>query len=371
MQRPKGKLLALLAVFMALAMVTSTMAGLSGLSSDRTADVRVVSDYDAYLQMTPMDPGIEIDEETGEVSIVETEYEPIAYYDELGHLALRLDRVNSNSTSWFDTLFRLQNTQDEALCVWINDDLAENDFPGRVDWYADAHRDLPVDSEDDCVWLEEGESVIVGAKVTSHGIDGGTPGLPETGTQLLDLIKVEAESFKDADYTPGFQAVFAQNVLAFDQGTQKDGTPVVNKGDGVNRSDASNALFGPDGDFVSLGFGGELTVDFGGPIYNVVGDDGTVIEITFDRALYGDEQIEVYGTTGGGAQILLGTVTNKDDPFNLGGSTDDATKGTFRLPAHVNKLVSITLIDVSDPNQSEFPNNADAFDVDSIEAYDP
>jgi hypothetical protein len=365
MQKPKGKLLALLAVVMALAMVTSTMAGLSGLSSHRTADVRVVSDYDAFLQMTPADPGIVINESTGEVEIAPMENEPLAYYDELGHLALRLDRVNSNSTSWFDTLFVLQNTQDEPLCVWISDDLEVNDYPERVMWYQDAHRDLSIEGEDDCVFLEEGESVTVGAKITSHDLDGGTPGLPETGTQLLEMIKVEAESFKDADYTPGFTNVFATEVLEFNQGTEKDGSPVA-----ASRSDPNESLGAPDNDFVSLGFGGNLTVGFGGPIFNTVGSDGTVVEITFDRALYGDEMVEVYGITGGGNEVFLGTITNKDDPFNLGGSTDDATVGTFSIPPHVNKLVAIKVQDVSNPANFG-DNDADAFDVDSIEAYDP
>jgi hypothetical protein len=394
MKLPRGKLLVLVAAFMAIAMVTSTMAGLSGIMSHRTADVRVVSDYDAYLQMVPLDPGVEMNEETGEVQVVETEYDPIAYYDDLGHLALALDRVNSNSTSWFDRLFLIQNTQDEALCVWINDDIVENEQytigDGKfgheaVHWYANENRPIPtlgidgqrIDSEENCIFLAEGESVVVGVLIDSYTdhIDGGTPGLPETGTQLLQQIHVEAESFKHAD-NPSLsdvtvKNVFASEVLAFDQGDEKDGSPVSNKGDGVNRSDPTNALGAPDGEFVSLGFGGELTVGFGGPVYNTVGDDGMIVEITFGRLLYGDEAVEVYAVTETGDEVYLGTVTNKDDPFQVGGSTDDETKSVFQLPPHLQKFVGVKLVDVSDPTLSEFPSDADAFDVDSIRAVDP
>jgi hypothetical protein len=399
--KPKGKLLSLLAVALALALVTSTMAGLSGIESHRTADVRVVSDYDAFLQMVPMDPGDEeIDGETDPRELYDGN--ELAYYDDLGHLALRLDRVNSNSTSWFDTLFRIQNTQDEPLAVWINDGIEENEQNKyligdgvygheRVRWYADGFRDAFIDSEEDSIVLEEGESIVVGAVVNSKEptpLDGGVPGQPETGTELMQQIHVEGENFKlvtlegediqDPSSVTMAVEMYANSVVDYDPGTQADGSPIQNKGDEstwsytndpFDRDDPTNALGAPDGEFTSLGFGGSLTLAFPTPVYNVKGDDGTVIEITGDRMQYGDEFAKVYAVTGGGNEVLLQEISNKDDPFNIGGSTDIETRSLFKMPPHLSKVVALKIVDDSDP--SDFGDNADAFDVESVRAYDP
>lgn len=146
----------------------------------------------------------------------------------------------------------------------------------------------------------------------------------------------------------------AQSVVSYTPGSAKAGTVVV------ERSDPTNALGTAQNNdtvnFVSLGFGGELILDFGQAVFNEEGDDLRVFETT-----YGDstrswtvypEQAIVYGSQDGQNWITLGTA-RKDGGFDLG-----------PLPW----IQYVRLVDISDPDS--FPGGAttDAFDVDAVEA---
>ena len=77
------------------------------------------------------------------------------------------------------------------------------------------------------------------------------------------------------------EVCFASTVISFDQGLRSNGNEVP-----LDRSDANAALGEPDmsnapGGFVSLGIGGQLTLQFSGAIYDTPEDDFMVYETSF------------------------------------------------------------------------------------------
>lgn len=141
---------------------------------------------------------------------------------------------------------------------------------------------------------------------------------------------------------------YADSVESYTPGTQKNGDPIV-----AGRDDPSAALGAPDGNFVSLGYGGELVLEFDTPV-------GGTLEVTVYEITTGDyplEEADVYVSTDGNSWDFLGTADNLDE-----GDTSSTT--LFELLDTCVKYVK--LVDVTD---SELHNaTSDGFDVEAVRA---
>lgn len=154
---------------------------------------------------------------------------------------------------------------------------------------------------------------------------------------------------------PACYVTGAQSVQRFSQGRQKSNEAVL-----LRRSDPSLALGLPQGDdtlnFVSLGFGGSLTLRFANPLVN----DGTSkADIRVWETSFGDTQREwrrepeaarVEVSLDGLQWIEVGRTSEKDQAYDL------------VLP----RAQFVRLTDITDPQQ--FAATADGFDLDAIEA---
>ena len=146
---------------------------------------------------------------------------------------------------------------------------------------------------------------------------------------------------------------WADEVMSFVQAKRKNGTPVV-----PERSDPAQALgpaqYNDTINFVSLGFGGQLTLGFDNFALNGPGDDIEIVETSFGNPSDEDypEKAKVYASQDGSSWVYLGIAT-LDETMDLG-----------ILPW----AKFIKLVDVSPIDSSKFPGDADGFDVDGIKA---
>jgi hypothetical protein len=118
--------------------------------------------------------------------------------------------------------------------------------------------------------------------------------------------------------------IYADNVESFTQGMCDANSTVgpLNANDcAVSRSDPTAALGAEDGDFVSLGFFGEIILSFAG---NTVfpGGGTTVYEVTTNRRNDHDEALDVFSSLGG-VETFIGTI------FNNVASSSLLVAGTF------------------------------------------
>ena len=139
---------------------------------------------------------------------------------------------------------------------------------------------------------------------------------------------------------------WADTVINYTPGLQKDGNPVVQNDptQALGIAEATDA----DGTYVSLGFGGEITLGFENPICNGAGDDLQLIEVT--REPFPDELVDVY-VSDGGPFVLIASAVNKD--------------ATVPLPAGTTFVNAVRLVDVTDPNAHT--GAANAYDVDGVQ----
>ena len=155
-----------------------------------------------------------------------------------------------------------------------------------------------------------------------------------------------------------FNTSQAVAVVSFNQGTRKNGRPVV-----WWRSVPEKALGQPLENFyfnfVSLGFEGEIVLELDENMYDLDGNDFRVFESTFGPfnipCHFYPESAEVYASADGGDFALLGTTC-------LDGSFDLAT-GDLKFAKY------IKIVDTSDP--LDFSGNADGYDVDGIWPINP
>lgn len=102
----------------------------------------------------------------------------------------------------------------------------------------------------------------------------------------------------------------ADTVVSGAQGLRKDGSAVL-----PARSDSSSALGVPEdaaateGDFFSLGFGGNLVLGFTNPIYNGAGNDLYVTETTYGNPPGYPESAMVEVSADGTTWVSAGTLT--------------------------------------------------------------
>jgi len=118
--------------------------------------------------------------------------------------------------------------------------------------------------------------------------------------------------------TPGAAGCYATSVVSFNQLKRNDGSFVP-----VAQSDPSRALGVPQNDesqnFVSLGFGGSITLSFDGAIANGEGTDIRVVESTFNNAICPryPERVRAFASQDGCHFVYLGEGC-QDFEFDLG-----------------------------------------------------
>lgn len=149
----------------------------------------------------------------------------------------------------------------------------------------------------------------------------------------------------------------ANEVVSFQQGKRLCGKAVHSF-----RSNSEKAIGLPYENwwynFVSLGFGGSITLKMNAPIFDQTGDDIQVVESTAGfielPCDYYPEQAEVYASTDGNDFVLLGE-TCQDGTFDL-------------ADAHLSSAKYIRITDISDPNDF-WHLNADGYDLDAVVSF--
>lgn len=181
----------------------------------------------------------------------------------------------------------------------------------------------------------------------SSGDDGTNDGGIDNGSN--DDANDDADDNGDDGI---YESCFASHVVSYTPGQRKDGKNLTS-----NRKNPEKALGEPEKtnnvNFVSLGFGGELVLEFDNTIMNRV--DGPDIKVT--ETSYGNpacskypEMVHVYVSSDGTEWTDLGTGC-QDSEFELG---------------ELNSAKYVKLVDESNPRK--FNKSADGFDVDGVEA---
>ncbi|MFY1112186.1 MAG: hypothetical protein AB3K77_10970 [Methanosarcinaceae archaeon] len=150
----------------------------------------------------------------------------------------------------------------------------------------------------------------------------------------------------------------ASRVIDYNQGLQKNGNNVS-----VARSVPEQGLVYETGrnesNFFSLGFGGNITVEFACPIRNGEGSDLKIIEDTWGS--YPVEKAEVYASPDGEVWTYLGEANNTQrDPVNYIHTIAEFDLGSLEEARY------IKIVDTSDP--SEHNSNADGYDLNAIQS---
>jgi len=145
------------------------------------------------------------------------------------------------------------------------------------------------------------------------------------------------------------QSIWGGEVIDFKQGTTNLTNPIIDE-----RSDSSKSLGSTDGNFVSLGFGGIITIRMANPIKNGEGLDLKIWETTYESncETYPEKAL-VFASQDGCNFLPLGLIC-QDGELDLGG---------------LNWANYIKIIDVSETNKFKRLGEVDAYDVDAIEGY--
>lgn len=195
---------------------------------------------------------------------------------------------------------------------------------------------------------------------------GGNGGLysytPETGDLALLTSSGGPDLYFNGDlaggcvntfYTPITGDCYATEIVDYTEGAAGNNGLIA-----TERTDPQNALGAPERTdelvFVTLGYGGSLTVTFDGVVWNEPGDDLEVVESSFNTpgcSAY-PEYADVYVSADGETWLFSGTVC-KSDPF---ADISDASEG----------LIYITHVKVV--NNDALSSTHDAFDIDGIVA---
>jgi hypothetical protein len=179
------------------------------------------------------------------------------------------------------------------------------------------------------------------------------PGTPNT-TRIFWVV--EGTAYQTVKASGGAQCApttcYAEEVVSFNQQKRNDGSTI----DAI-RSNPAKALGAPEANdtenFVSLGFGGDITLKFGSPIKNGEGNDVRVVESTFGNIACNrfPERIRAFASQDGCNFVYLGEQC-QDAEFDLG----------MLGWAQYIKLVDVSPVDA--PYQGT--PIADAYDVDGV-----
>lgn len=139
-------------------------------------------------------------------------------------------------------------------------------------------------------------------------------------------------------------------------GLDKNGKPLTNP----KRIDPSKALGKPQDDntynFVSLGYGGQITIGFDGVVYNEPGDDLMIVETSFGNPSFTtyQESADVFVTQNGIDFYFIGSVqTNQSARLDI----DNA-------PIYLQYITQVRVVDTTPANSISL----DGFDLDGIVA---
>lgn len=217
-----------------------------------------------------------------------------------------------------------------------------------------------------------GEQALNGDEITCDGSDDGY-NVAQTDSVLADLEfyavqQRNNENFQcqmpDDDDTPTFGQCapgqqYADMGSDLNQGLQKSGAAVLGErsvlssafGDPQTLGNPSDAGF-PAGSFLSLGFGGSVILDFEDNV--VVADTGADLKIyEVTGGSYPDEKVKVEISQDGSVWKLVSASATRDAELDI----ESTGLGWARY---------VRLTDVSDAGL--FPNDADGYDLDAIEA---
>lgn len=159
----------------------------------------------------------------------------------------------------------------------------------------------------------------------------------------------------------GAAGPWADEVVRFVSGPRIDGSSIVTR-----RADPSAALGPaespvgsnnpiPEGTFLSLGFGGSLTLAFQNPICNGPGVDLAIDVREITAEPYPAESADVYVSGDGVSFTKAGTVTR------------DAR---LAVPHTIPIVWFVAFVDVTPHSRFSLQSDADAFDVDGVSAVD-
>lgn len=173
--QPKGKLFVLVAVAVAIGLITATGA-FTTVTAERTATVNVAGDDAALLGLAPANTA-----NGGEYASTSG-----------GQLEVSLEDLNLNAVTTFDQVVNVTNRGSQDVGVWI---VKSGDNPGLVSFYNGtvydaAHR--MDNSSSGAQVLSPGESIQVSIQVDTSGQS------LSDGDDLLSTIEVHA----DADEAP-------------------------------------------------------------------------------------------------------------------------------------------------------------------------
>ena len=156
-----------------------------------------------------------------------------------------------------------------------------------------------------------------------------------------------------------------------EQGKTKNGNDIP-----IERSDKTKALGPPEADdsdginFVSLGFGGMLILEFNPGITDENGDDFILYETSWDTSsgpqtcAAWPEKVNVSVSEDNTTWYEYGQIICLDDQGNALFDLSD-----FNLPDHINCINYIRLNDTTEKNSPKFGGNADGYDVDGIGVF--
>lgn len=272
------------------------------------------------------------------------------------------DTTNAMTLTWLNELFEMQEvtaTSDFSPCSIQDINLTSlcydypdlyrkwrvrnpNPFGVMVAW------EVVDTNQFDSLWASPGDTFFY-----TQAISGpNTTKIKWVDTDGVSYEVVKASSGEACDTD---NSCVGGEVVEFNQGLRKKGTIIP-----LRRSNPENALGMPqentDYNFVSLGFGGSLTLKLNNHLLDLPGDDFILYETSYmdfeDPCETYPEMADVYVSDNGEDFHLVGTAC-KDTPFDI------SVSGLYVVQY-------IRIVDVSDISYKRFGPAADAFDVDGI-----
>lgn len=173
MTRPRGKLFALLAIFVAISTVAVTGA-FTTVEAERTVNVDTAGDDSALLQLTASDtPNGDFAEQDG------------------GELQIDISNANQDATTELDYVFNITNSGEQEVGVYIEDTTSDN-----VAYYWGGDTSNGSEGETADVTLNTGDRVSVGVQLN---LDGQTSASAEDITIVADAAEVDDGNGADGE----------------------------------------------------------------------------------------------------------------------------------------------------------------------------